>query len=382
MDTVRGEWPLAGAKTHRHGTKATPIPSFFHWGGSKGLSPSNIIAALGLSLCNGKMQIEDEKNLGVHFEEKKEPKDIDLEEEEKETNFQISSRTFFLTYPHCELSLDEFKWAIYKEFGADNIKMLNIGREPHDGGKEWHFHVFLEFHHRFRSRNPRCFDIYWFHPNIQSAKQRNKVIAYVGKYIRRGYGYFSDMQVPLHTFTGFCRQQKDFEAWQIHLAEITKPEFSFPITAWGKVFQHEMSEKKRHYWFWGPANTGKSTNVGYIRFFEAGVRFFQPGEPQLHMGSYGTFDNYKGQRLVLYDDKDQVASIETLINLANVYGGHMETPIRGRGKDPIFDQRLVVFVIGNRPPVLRDLEQAFKARFYVVELDIGPDGNGFIKKIE
>lgn len=81
------------------------------------------------------------------------------------TQFQF--RYALLTYAQCE-GLDPF--AIVNkcaELGAECI----VARENHaDGGI--HFHAFVDFGRKFRSRNARVFDVGGFHPNVSPSKGR------------------------------------------------------------------------------------------------------------------------------------------------------------------------------------------------------------------
>lgn len=79
--------------------------------------------------------------------------------------FHCNARYFLITYAQCG---DLSEWAVldhFVELGAECI----IGREHHqDLGL--HFHVFIDFGRKFRSRKTDVFDVQGRHPNIQASR--------------------------------------------------------------------------------------------------------------------------------------------------------------------------------------------------------------------
>lgn len=129
-------------------------------------------------------------------------------------SFQINSSKLCLTYSNInkqlngELSesngfiftgndIDDTCGKLWEFISSGNwgehisIKYLVVGREYHKSGDE-HYHVALQLDRPIRTRNSRFFDLDGFHPNVQSAKDFNRWVAYVkkeGTYAERGtYG--------------------------------------------------------------------------------------------------------------------------------------------------------------------------------------------------
>jgi len=81
----------------------------------------------------------------------------------KEPTGRIQGKTFLLTYAQCEGLEFERVGLMLSGLGAECL----IGREMHEDGGI-HFHAYVEFHDKFRSRKMTVFDVDGFHPNIQN----------------------------------------------------------------------------------------------------------------------------------------------------------------------------------------------------------------------
>nr|UBQ66300.1 Rep protein [finch CRESS-DNA virus] len=77
------------------------------------------------------------------------------------SSFRFQARYGLFTYSQCARLRPDALSQHYEALGANYI----IGREAHgDGGT--HFHVFVDFRRKFRTRDNRKFDVEGFHPNI------------------------------------------------------------------------------------------------------------------------------------------------------------------------------------------------------------------------
>ena len=94
---------------------------------------------------------------------------MEVEEEEKNENtFYMSQKTFFLTFPQCDLE----KRVVFDYFLVKHKPdVLVVSQEPHKEGG-YHFHIWMEYNKRITIRNSRYFDIYNYHCNI--SKIRNE----------------------------------------------------------------------------------------------------------------------------------------------------------------------------------------------------------------
>lgn len=107
--------------------------------------------------------------------------------------FRINAQSFFLTYPQCNIEPENLLKGLQD---AHNVTSYAISQEQHQDGNP-HLHAYIRLGQKINSTNQRVFDVYGFHPNIQSARNTNSVIKYVmkhGKYISNlsdaggGYG--------------------------------------------------------------------------------------------------------------------------------------------------------------------------------------------------
>lgn len=80
-------------------------------------------------------------------------------------SFVINSRYVLLTYAQCGL-LDPL--SIVSHLATLNAKCI-VGREFHADGNI-HLHAFVDFQRKFRSRQPRVFDVEECHPNISPSR--------------------------------------------------------------------------------------------------------------------------------------------------------------------------------------------------------------------
>jgi len=80
-------------------------------------------------------------------------------------SFRFQARYALLTYPQCG-HLDPF--AVVDHLAGLGAECI-IGRENHaDGGI--HLHAFVDFGVKYRSRNPRAFDVNGCHPNVSPSR--------------------------------------------------------------------------------------------------------------------------------------------------------------------------------------------------------------------
>ncbi|OMJ09562.1 Replication-associated protein, partial [Smittium culicis] len=92
-------------------------------------------------------------------------------------NFRLEGKSFFLTYPRCNLDLNVILTELEKIMSFDKYI---IAREKHASG-EPHIHVFLSRFEKKATRNPKFFDILGFHGNYQTCRSSKSVMAYVAK---------------------------------------------------------------------------------------------------------------------------------------------------------------------------------------------------------
>lgn len=125
---------------------------------------------------------EDDPDPDGEFEE------AGLKRDKKRKNgFRFQGKNVALTYPQCNMTMEEFGDMLYRTFGdPDNehaIDKIAMGRERHNAGfmnpnGNMHFHVYLHYFNKLRTRDVRHWDLVaddgtTFHPNIKPFKAKD-----------------------------------------------------------------------------------------------------------------------------------------------------------------------------------------------------------------
>lgn len=107
--------------------------------------------------------IENEKNNIIDLNEEE-------EEKEKKPEFYMSQKSFFLTFPHCDLN----KYKVYTRYILRwEPNFLAVAREKHKDG-DYHIHIWIELKKRITIEDPRFFDIHGYHCNIGKMKDEKR----------------------------------------------------------------------------------------------------------------------------------------------------------------------------------------------------------------
>lgn len=102
--------------------------------------------------------------------------------------FNISSKSWFLTYPRCLLDKEVVKQLL--EDKGRPIKGGVVARELHEDGTP-HIHVYLVLENAYNCKNPSYWDLQEYHGNYQSCKSATAVVKYVKK--DKDYLEFGDL---------------------------------------------------------------------------------------------------------------------------------------------------------------------------------------------
>lgn len=345
----------------------------------------------------------EEKEKKEERERKKAEKEAEEEEidniggavEAEEKKFELSSKSVFLTYPHTDDMKQEDILACLEERFPDTIKSYDIALEQHKDGEN-HIHALVEFKKKMRIRDPRAFDAYWYHPNIQSTKSKKAVKAYIYK----GHGDFAPDVISNSHFdwssgTNFKKKREDHIEYKRQLLLARWQDRATSIQMYGTQFALSFSidngnqpTKKRHFWIWGDASTGKSTEVIKNNFKTPQVKFFKPRGGDAREKCANAFERYNNERVIVWDDTEAALSKEVICTLHDIddndYG---ETPFKGRFKDPVFNKEMIMIVLANTYPGhhhMTDwrLEEWFMDRFTVIEVRKNEEGRGMIVSVQ
>ena len=102
----------------------------------------------------------------------------------KPDSYDLHAKNVFLTFSALppRLTLEALRDRLLQKVTP---KDFTFGLEIHPDRKKkpYHIHGLLEFEERFRTRDPRFFDVNYYnqvyHPNVQPARSKRKVLDYV-----------------------------------------------------------------------------------------------------------------------------------------------------------------------------------------------------------
>lgn len=219
-------------------------------------------------------------------------------------NFQINSKTLFLTYPECPLSPNDALEKFQKIFLSTNIDKYVIAREKHKNGND-HLHCFIQLVSQYRSRNPKFADLDGYHGNYQGCRSSKNVLKYctkddnfisnfdvgealskgkskkeiLGKRILEGEDLDEIVQEHPELIFGYKRLKEDIEEFK---ASSSRKDRSFDVPGevpnpWGKTLPVETDNKKCHYWLFSTVpNKGKTTGVIMPLIRDHGAVLYDP----------------------------------------------------------------------------------------------------------
>lgn len=133
----------------------------------------------------------------------------------------------------------------------------------------------------------------------------------------------------------------------------------WPLKVWGvEVTKPDPAMKKRHWWFWGPPDIGKTRTIGEATKGKA--VFWAPTEAKYR------FENYRNEELIIYDDV--IPELSELINVSNHAYGQQQRPGGRRYTAGYWEEGTdrTIIVLSNSEPNL--WPASFYARFNVMEL--------------
>lgn len=177
--------------------------------------------------------------------------------------FKIDGRKFLLTYTHCTLS----KEVLLSHLQAiGEVKYYTVAIEPHQDGTP-HLHAAVHFSKKCHSTNSRYFDTSCTHARIDPLKLASD-FEKASAYCRKHGDFISNVEERVSKRTALAKRLLDHG--KIDREFITEnPEIIFTnfssIQSWLSVLGPKRvkidypTSKKRHFWLFGPSNSGKTT---------------------------------------------------------------------------------------------------------------------------
>lgn len=104
------------------------------------------------------------------------------------TKFRLSAVNLYLTYPKCDIPLNEALNILKPKLATPIVKDYALVREFHKDGSP-HLHAFIKCGKKANIINPSQLDLNYedniYHGNYQAAKSPNSILTYMLKDIKR-----------------------------------------------------------------------------------------------------------------------------------------------------------------------------------------------------
>lgn len=215
---------------------------------------------------------------------------------------RIQAKGWFLTWPKCPIG----KQAVLEELQAKfNIVEYVICEEMHQDG-DAHCHAFIKVAKKIQWR-PDLFDVQGYHGNYQVAKSWRSVIGYV----KKDGNFISniDVKAAMQMKSKMKKEDllKDVDEvldsgliTPMQVASFYKNSMVYKMLQQKRTLMPDkLPDKKRHLWFYGASNTGKTWKLREMMKQTGETNWFQiptnndwigyAGEKFLYM------DEFKGQ---------------------------------------------------------------------------------------
>lgn len=103
------------------------------------------------------------------------------------TKFRLSAVNLYLTYPKCDIPLNEALAILNHKLSTPVIKDYALTRELHEDGSP-HIHAYIKCNRKANITNPKQLDLNYedtiYHGNYQAAKSPNSILSYILKDIK------------------------------------------------------------------------------------------------------------------------------------------------------------------------------------------------------
>lgn len=250
----------------------------------------------------------------------------------------LRRKSWFLTYPAAsELSKETLLEFFLSKF---EVKEYVIAEEKHKN-QDKHFHVYLLLEKKLRfSKN--LFDCEQYHGNYQPAKSKLSVIKYICKEDKEPLTNINIEALKKKKAKTLTKQ--DYIKNPIELLEEGKITF-FQISSFLQnqnlykllSVRHEIDlnlEKKRHFWYWGQSNSGKTYLLKSLISKEEKDWFQMPLN--------NDWNGYYGQKNLYLDEFKGQLSIQELNRLCD--GG---AKVNTKGSTLLLRSDVVVWIFSN-----------------------------------
>lgn len=278
-----------------------------------------------------------------------------MEEQKVSWNF----KNYFLTYAQAEFTREGLAAFLLRVFKPYEVRRWVVSVELHqDGGR--HYHALFCLLTKCHTRNVRRFDFEGKHPNVRAPGNMSGDIERVYYYIIKHGDYIEEWEWydgPLD----YRRRKGDVEEF-VFDKQMGQRECPFPFERPDEVLCAgiDPDEKRRHLWFYGAADWGKTT---WVNETFANKKIYMRPADDLY-----PFEGYRGEPIVIYDDvlpkgKEELTCVTNTWRVwMCVYGRTRYT----RRYWPLDEPRMVIVLANFRPEW--EGEGWFDSRFRVIRL--------------
>lgn len=243
--------------------------------------------------------------------------------ETKETCEKSVVKGWFLTYPQCPLTKEEALTILQTNFSQKIVEYV-ICQEKHDDGSP-HLHAFIKFDRKVKFS--KKFDLLTYHGHYERAKSWRAVI----KYVQKDGNYISNIDLNAAGKKQSKMKKEDLlkdvdevlDAGLINpmqVASFYKNSMVYKMLQQKRTKMPEkLPEKKRHLWFYGASNTGKT--------FKLREMMKQTGEQNwFQIPTNNDWIGYAGEKYLYIDEFKGQISIQMLNAICD---GNFKVNVKG-----------------------------------------------------
>lgn len=267
--------------------------------------------------------------------------------------FRFNAKSLGLTYSQCDIAPEKLVENIER---LHPIKEYVAAQELHKDGAK-HAHIYIVFQNKINTVNPRLFDYDEFHPNWLKPGKKWKA------YVMKGGAFIHNMYRS-YDVKNYVKTKSDWLEWEYDVMMNSRKEPDWPLQFKGvEIPKPDPAVKKRHWWFVGPPDLGKSYDLEQL--FE-GKRVYK-----VPIESNYPFEGYRGEEIIVYDDtlpklKEILAVSGTYLTPTHVYGNTRYSRSYWPWKKTATGWCRTIIVLSNVLPEYNT--ESFDARFNIKEL--------------
>lgn len=236
---------------------------------------------------------------------------------------QIQAKGWFATWPKCPIGKQTVLDALQSRFA---IKEYCICEEEHKDG-DAHIHAFLKMEKKITWRSD-MFDVDGYHGNYQVAKSWNAV----KEYVKKDGNFITNINEEVFTgkHTSKIKKEdllKDIDEvldsgliTPMQVANFYKNSMTYKMLQQKRQkMPDKLPEKKRHLWFYGASNTGKTYKIREMMKETGEDKWFQ-------IPTNNDWIGYNGEKYLYIDEFKGQLSVQMLNALCD---GNYKVNVKG-----------------------------------------------------